>query len=74
MALVADCGFRRYLGTGKSLSLVSPHNRYPSKTHMPEESKQPDAMAEYRKSLVAAEQKSQEDFDKTVLSLSGGAL
>lgn len=41
---------------------------------MPEEIKQPDAMAEYRKSLVAAEQKSQEDFDKTVLSLSGGAL
>lgn len=41
---------------------------------MPEESKQPDALAEYRKSLVAAEQKSQEDFDKTVLSLSGGAL
>ena len=22
MALVADCGFRRYLGTGKSLSFV----------------------------------------------------
>ncbi len=41
---------------------------------MPGESKWPDAMAEYRKSLVAAEQKSQEDFDKTVLSLSGGAL
>ena len=31
-------------------------------------------LAEYRKWLVAAEQKSQEDFDKTVLSLSGGAL
>ncbi|MDR6520587.1 hypothetical protein J2789_003273 [Variovorax paradoxus] len=29
---------------------------------------------EYRKSLVAAEQKAQEDFDKTVLALSGGAL
>jgi len=41
---------------------------------MPEENKQPDAMAEYRKWLVAAEQKSQEDFDKTVLTLSGGAL
>ncbi len=41
---------------------------------MPEESKQPDAMAEYRKWLVAAEQKSQDDFDKTVLTLSGGAL
>jgi hypothetical protein len=31
-------------------------------------------LAEYRRHLVAAEQKSQEDFDKTVLSLSGGAL
>lgn len=31
-------------------------------------------MAEYRKWLVAAEQKSQDDFDKTVLTLSGGAL
>jgi hypothetical protein len=30
--------------------------------------------SEYRKHLQAAEQKSQEDFDKTVLSLSGGAL
>lgn len=29
---------------------------------------------EYRRWLVAAEQKSQEDYDKTVLSLSGGAL
>jgi len=34
----------------------------------------PDPLAEYRKFLVAAEQKSQEDFDKTVLALSGGAL
>ena len=33
-----------------------------------------DALIEYRRHLVAAEQKSQEDFDKTVLSLSGGAL
>ncbi|MBK8401432.1 MAG: hypothetical protein IPL29_10390 [Propionivibrio sp.] len=41
---------------------------------MPEENKQPDAMVEYRKWLVAAEQKSQDDFDKTVLTLSGGAL
>jgi hypothetical protein len=41
---------------------------------MPEEHKHPDAMAEYRTWLVAAEQKSQEDFDKTVLTLSGGAL
>ena len=31
-------------------------------------------LVEYRKQLVSAEQKSQEDFDKTVLSLSGGAL
>ena len=31
-------------------------------------------LVEYRKFLVAAEQKSQEDFDKTVLTLSGGAL
>jgi hypothetical protein len=30
--------------------------------------------AEHRKHLVTADQKSQEDFDKTVLSLSGGAL
>ena len=28
-------------------------------------------MTDYRKWLIAAEQKSQEDFDKTVLSLSG---
>lgn len=34
----------------------------------------PDPLADYRKFLVAAEQKSQEDFDKTVLALSGGAL
>ena len=31
-------------------------------------------LADYRKCLVSAEQKAQEDFDKTVLSLSGGAL
>jgi len=30
--------------------------------------------ADFRKHLVLADQKSQEDFDKTVLSLSGGAL
>lgn len=42
---------------------------------MTEESKShSDALAEYRQWVVAAEQKSQEDFDKTVLSLSGGAL
>ena len=29
---------------------------------------------EYRSLLISAEQKAQEDFDKTVLSLSGGAL
>lgn len=37
-------------------------------------SNQTEQLAEYRKWLVAAEQKSQEDFDKTVLYLSGGAL
>ena len=31
-------------------------------------------LKEYRSHLVTAEQKAQEDFDKTVLSLSGGAL
>ncbi len=42
---------------------------------MTEESKSPsDPLVEYRQWLLAAEQKSQEDFDKTVLSLSGGAL
>lgn len=34
----------------------------------------PEQLAEYRNWLVAAEQKAQEDFDKTVLTLSGGAL
>lgn len=33
-----------------------------------------DHWADHRKHLVSADQKSQEDFDKTVLSLSGGAL
>ena len=41
---------------------------------MDEDNTQSDQLAEYRKWLVSAEQKSQEDFDKTVLSLSGGAL
>ena len=41
---------------------------------MTDETKTTECLAEYRKWLVAAEQKSQEDFDKTVLSLSGGAL
>ena len=31
-------------------------------------------LSEYRKHLIGAEQKAQEDFDKAVLSLSGGAL
>ncbi len=31
-------------------------------------------LKQYRTLLIAAEQKAQEDFDKTVLSLSGGAL
>ena len=34
----------------------------------------PAHLLEYRKFLVSAEQKAQEDFDKTVLALSGGAL
>lgn len=33
-----------------------------------------EGLAEYRRLLVGAEQKAQEDFDKTVLTLSGGAL
>jgi hypothetical protein len=41
---------------------------------MTDEAKPADQLADYRKWLVAAEQKSQEDFDKTVLALSGGAL
>jgi hypothetical protein len=41
---------------------------------MPDLPASPDPLPEYRKFLVAAEQKSQEDFDKTVLALSGGAL
>jgi len=31
-------------------------------------------LEEYRKHLVVAEQKAQEDFDKTIITLSGGAL
>jgi hypothetical protein len=31
-------------------------------------------LAEYRQHLILAEQKAQEDYDKTVLSLAGGAL
>lgn len=33
-----------------------------------------DELKEYRALLIEAEQKAQEDFDKTVLTLSGGAL
>jgi hypothetical protein len=33
-----------------------------------------DDLSEYRKHLLSVDQKSQEEFDKTVLSLSGGAL
>ena len=40
----------------------------------PMEPEPEDDLSDYRKHLQAAEQKSQEDFDKTVLSLSGGAL
>ena len=32
------------------------------------------ALQKYRDFLIAAEQKSQEDYDKTVIALSGGAL
>jgi hypothetical protein len=32
------------------------------------------ALQEYRSHLITSEQKAQEDFDKTVVSLSGGAL
>ena len=41
---------------------------------MTQKSKRFEHLADYRSWLVAAEQKSQEDFDKTILSLSGGAL
>jgi hypothetical protein len=34
----------------------------------------PEHLVDYRKLLVGAEQKAQEDFDKTVLALSGAAL
>jgi hypothetical protein len=40
----------------------------------PEVQESVDDLSDYRKHLQTAEQKSQEDFDKTVLSLSGGAL
>lgn len=33
-----------------------------------------DSLKEHRKHLVSAEQKAQEDYDKTLVSLSGGAL
>lgn len=40
----------------------------------PEVKESDDDLSDYRKHLQTSEQKSQEDFDKTVLSLSGGAL
>lgn len=40
---------------------------------MNEEAKQTELQA-YRSHLVAADERAQENFDKTVLSLSGGAL
>ena len=50
-------------------------NRTPKTKLPPPSAIQPDDdLSEYRKHLQTAEQKSQEDFDKTVLSLSGGAL
>jgi hypothetical protein len=41
---------------------------------MAEQQDPDDDLTSYRQYLVAAEQKSQEDFDKTILALSGGAL
>jgi hypothetical protein len=38
------------------------------------QSDQGEQLSEYRRLLVSAEQKAQEDYDKTVLTLSGGAL
>jgi len=45
-----------------------------SETNEPITQEKKSELAEYRQWLVVAEQKSQEAFDKTVLSLSGGAL
>lgn len=45
-----------------------------SESAEPDESNVPEDLGDYRRHLQTAEQKSQEDFDKTVLSLSGGAL
>jgi hypothetical protein len=48
----------------------------PSETseHINEQCAGAEELKKYRDHLVLAEQKAQEDFDKTVLSLSGGAL
>ncbi len=42
--------------------------------HCGRDQSQGEGLKEYRQVLVLAEEKAQEDFDKTVLSLSGGAL
>lgn len=42
--------------------------------HMPENEQSGNSLAEYRQWIVAAEQKSQDDFDKTILSLAAGGL
>lgn len=44
------------------------------KFFMSDVNKHSEALSAYRTWLVSAEQKAQEDFDKTILSLSGGAL
>ena len=41
---------------------------------MPKENFMEEQMEAYRQHLILAEQKAQEDYDKTVLALSGGAL
>lgn len=48
--------------------------RNTDRSPMPNTSIVDERLFEYRKTLIAAEQKAQEDFDKTVLTLSGGAL
>lgn len=45
-----------------------------SNTNKSEEEIRAEIGAEYRQHLVLAEQKTQEDYDKSILSLSGGAL
>ncbi|WP_134984071.1 hypothetical protein [Xanthomonas axonopodis] len=43
-------------------------------TNAGEDANRDEVDPEYRQWLVVAEQKAQEDYDKTVLTLSGGAL